>query len=35
MISRPVLKYNGGKFLLTPWILEHFPDHDTYVDGFG
>lgn len=35
MIARPVLKYNGGKFLLAPWILEYFPEHDTYVDGFG
>lgn len=35
MITRPVLKYNGGKFLLAPWILEYFPEHDTYVDGFG
>lgn len=35
MITRPVLKYNGGKFLLAPWILSYFPEHDTFVDGFG
>ncbi|EMO12463.1 DNA adenine methylase [Leptospira santarosai] len=34
-INRPVLKYNGGKFLLAPWITSFFPEHDTFVDGFG
>ncbi|PJZ51590.1 DNA adenine methylase [Leptospira adleri] len=35
MITRPPLKYNGGKFLLGPWIQSYFPTHDVYVDGFG
>lgn len=35
MITRPVLKYNGGKFLLAPWIISHFPPHTSFVDLFG
>ena len=34
-MERPVLKYNGSKWLLTDWILEHFPAHKVYVDLFG
>ncbi len=34
-IKRPVLRYHGGKFLLAPWILSHFPKHKVYVDLFG
>jgi DNA adenine methylase len=34
-ISRPVMRYHGGKFLLAEWIMEFFPDHDTYVEPFG
>ncbi|WCL51444.1 DNA adenine methylase [Leptospira sp. GIMC2001] len=32
MISRPALKYNGGKFRLREWIISHFPEHKTYVE---
>ncbi|EKR89746.1 D12 class N6 adenine-specific DNA methyltransferase [Leptospira santarosai str. CBC379] len=35
MVTRPVLKYNGGKWILGPWIRSFFPDHDTFVEGFG
>lgn len=32
---RPPLRYHGGKFRLAPWIVEHFPKHDIYVEVFG
>jgi DNA adenine methylase len=32
MISRPALKYNGGKFRLREWILSYFPNHSAYVE---
>ena len=35
MKLRPALKYNGAKWLLAPWIIEHFPEHSTYLDLFG
>lgn len=33
--TRPVLRYHGGKWLLAPWIVEHFPPHRVYVESFG
>lgn len=33
--TRPVLRYHGGKWLLAPWIIEHFPKHRTYTEAFG
>lgn len=35
MISRPVLRYHGGKFRLAPWIIGHFPPHRVYCEPFG
>lgn len=35
MNTRPVLKYNGSKWLIAPWIIQHFPEHRVYVDLFG
>ena len=32
---RPVLRWHGGKWLLAPWIIEHFPEHRVYVEAFG
>lgn len=32
---RPVLRYHGGKFLLAPWIISHFPPHRIYCEPFG
>lgn len=34
-LSRPLLKYHGGKWRLAPWIIEHFPPHSMYVEPFG
>lgn len=32
---RPVLRWHGGKWLLAPWVIEHFPPHQVYVEPFG
>jgi DNA adenine methylase len=34
-IKRPLLRYHGGKFLLSDWILSHFPKHRCYTETFG
>lgn len=34
-ITRPILKYYGGKFKLAPWIISHFPPHEVYLEPFG
>jgi DNA adenine methylase len=33
--TRPVLRWHGGKWLLAPWIIGHFPPHRIYVEPFG
>lgn len=33
--DRPVLKYNGGKWLDGKWIISHFPEHRIFADLFG
>ena len=33
--TRPVLRYHGGKWLLAPWIIDHFPPHRVYVEPYG
>jgi DNA adenine methylase len=35
MITRPVMRYPGGKFTLAKWVISHFPPHETYVELFG
>jgi DNA adenine methylase len=33
--ARPVLRYHGGKWRIAPWIIEHFPKHDRYLEPYG
>ncbi|VVS95342.1 DNA adenine methylase [Desulfoluna spongiiphila] len=35
MITRPALRYYGGKWKLTPWIISYFPPHLNYVEPCG
>ncbi len=34
-VSRPALRYYGGKWNLAPWVIEHFPAHEAYIEPFG
>lgn len=34
-VTRPALRYYGGKFDLAPWIVQHFPPHEVYVEPFA
>jgi DNA adenine methylase len=34
-VTRPALRYHGGKFRLAPWLLKFFPPHGCYVEPFG
>lgn len=34
-VTRPLLKYHGGKWLLAPWILSFMPEHRVYCEPFG
>ena len=34
-MKRPPLRYHGGKWVLAPWIISHFPGHTCYVEPFG
>ena len=33
--TRPAIRYHGGKWVLAPWIIAHFPPHRIYVEPFG
>lgn len=34
-VKRPILRYHGGKWVLAPWIISHFPKHKIYVEPYG
>lgn len=34
-VTRPVLRWHGGKWKLAPWIISHLPAHRCYVEPFG
>lgn len=34
-ITRPLLRYHGGKWKLAPWVISQFPPHSIYVEAFG
>lgn len=34
-VTRPVLRWHGGKWKLAPWIIAHLPPHRVYVEPFG
>lgn len=34
-ITRPALRYHGGKWVLAPWIIANMPPHQIYVEPFG
>lgn len=33
--NRPALRYHGGKWQLSNWIISHFPTHTCYCEPFG
>jgi DNA adenine methylase len=34
-LTRPALRYHGGKFRIADWVIEFFPPHKVYVEPFG
>lgn len=34
-VTRPVLRWHGGKYKLAAWIIKHLPPHRIYVEPFG
>lgn len=35
MLTRPIVRYHGGKWRLAPWIIGDMPAHRVYVEPFG
>lgn len=33
--TRPILRYHGGKWMLSKWIISTFPAHRIYVEPYG
>ena len=34
-VTRPPIRYHGGKFRIASWVISHFPAHECYVEPFG
>ena len=34
-ISYPALRYRGGKWRIAPWVIQHLPPHECYVEPFA
>jgi DNA adenine methylase len=34
-LTRPVLRWHGGKWMLAPWIISQMPAHRVYIEPFG
>lgn len=34
-LTRPILRYHGGKWRLAPWIIQNLPPHRIYVEPYG
>ncbi len=34
-VKRPLLRYFGGKFQLSNWIISHFPSHEYYAEPYA
>jgi DNA adenine methylase len=34
-VTRPMLRYHGGKWKLAPWLISQFPTHRIYVEAFA
>ncbi len=34
-VTRPILRYHGGKWILSTWIIQQFPPHRVYVEPYG
>lgn len=35
MVTRPILRYHGGKWRIAPWLIANMPAHSVYVEPFG
>lgn len=32
--ARPIVRWHGGKWIMAPWVISHFPKHRFYVEPF-